>query len=95
MSDYKCRYFNQEAKCEKEKRLGHIQKCCGGVPLDDYKSRFEVIEPEEACEKKSIYGNEFFTITQEDLQALMDGKVLCCVDEYGTFIRLETGKEGQ
>lgn len=45
------------------------------------------IEPEEVCEIASKYGNRYAEITEEQIEELRAGKVLCYVDEYGIFIR--------
>lgn len=39
----------------------------------------------------SSHGNETFILTKEEIQALLDGKVLADPDqcEYGTFITIE------
>lgn len=47
------------------------------------------IEPEEVCEIASKYGNRYAEITEEQIEELRAGKVLCYVDEYGIFIRLK------
>lgn len=49
------------------------------------------IEPEEVCEIASKYGNRYAEITEEQIEELRAGKVLCYVDEYGIFIRLKKG----
>lgn len=38
----------------------------------------------------SPYGNEFYTITKDDIEALLAGKTLAAVvnDEYGVFIKI-------
>lgn len=48
-----------------------------------------IIEPEEIPEVRSKWGNNYHIITREQLVALEEGKVICYVDEYGTFIKLE------
>lgn len=46
---------------------------------------------EEANMHASCYGNTYFTITREEIEALLAGKVLAgdVDDEYGVFISLE------
>lgn len=48
---------------------------------------------DEVCRRASIFGNSFFRITREQLTELEQGKVLYDIDEYGTFIVLESGVE--
>lgn len=55
----------------------------------DNPDELQIIEMDEMCRKSSIFGNAFFKITVEELQALIHGKVLFNLDEYGTFIMLE------
>lgn len=53
---------------------------------------FEIIENEnEVTKHASCYGNEFYTITKEDIDALLNGKILFgfATGEYGTFICME------
>lgn len=47
----------------------------------------------EEC--SSPYGNRFLSITKEQVQALLDGKVLADdeFDEYGIFIELEAAEK--
>lgn len=49
------------------------------------------IEPEAVAEASSKYGNRYVEITEEQIDDLRAGKVLCYVDEYGIFIRLKKG----
>ena len=75
-------------KCRK---LDGRQKCRpSNESWFDDPDKLEVIEVDEVCRKSSIFGNAFFKITKEQLQALSEGKVLFNRDEYGTFIALDT-----
>lgn len=47
------------------------------------------IEPEEVNKVASKYGNRYAEITEEQIEDLKAGKVLCYVDEYGIFIKLK------
>ncbi len=44
----------------------------------------------EVCRQCSIFGNAFFKLTMDDIEALKRGEILFDLDEYGTFIMLET-----
>ena len=46
------------------------------------------IEPEEVCEIASKYGNRYAEITEEQIEELRAGKVLCYVDEYLSLIHI-------
>lgn len=53
-------------------------------------SDFRIVEKGLESSVSSPWGNSFVTITEEDIQALREGKVLFHFDgEYGTFIELE------
>lgn len=80
----KCPLITPEGRCGKDKRY----KC------DDYPDTWiyddlKAIEKYEVCPKCSDLGNYFYTITEDDIAALRDGKVLCDVGEYGIFVRLK------
>ena len=49
---------------------------------------FEVIEKREMCSKGSIFGNYYLQITEENIEDLRAGKVLCIRDEYGFFVKM-------
>lgn len=46
---------------------------------------------EEAYKYSSCYGNTYFTITREDIEALLAGKILAgdIAGEYGVFISMD------
>ena len=46
---------------------------------------------EEAYKYSSCYGNTYFTITREDIEALLAGKILAgdVGYEYGVFVEME------
>ena len=46
----------------------------------------------EVCRRGSIFGNSYFKLTKDDLDALKRGEILYDLDEYGTFIMLEADK---
>lgn len=50
---------------------------------------------EEANAHVSCYGNEYFIITREDIEALLAGKILAGDDggEYGVFIMMEANND--
>lgn len=54
---------------------------------------FKIIEPNEMCALGSIFGNYVFKITEADIEALRNGKVLYSLDKYGTFIVYDKGEE--
>lgn len=58
-------------------------------------SDFRIVEKGEESKVSSPWGNSFCTISEEDIAALREGKVLYHFDgEYGTFIELAS-EEGE
>lgn len=58
-----------------------------------FTDELSVCEIGDVCRKNSIFGNSYLKITKDQLKALKEGKVLYEIDEYGTFIILESGVE--
>lgn len=88
MRDHKeCKYY-KDGKCEK---YGDKRKCSPSDASwfsDDF-DELEHIDINEVCEQQSIFGNSFFNLSGEELEALANGKVLHANGEYGTFIASE------
>ena len=60
------------------------------LALSDFDTKVEVISLKEAQSKRSVYGNNYISISPSDIQKLQDGKILYFDDdEYGTFIVLK------
>lgn len=82
-----CKYLLPDGKCEKDKRAH-----CKFNPEEKpgwFDERFETIDRGEICGRQSIFGNQFISVTREQLDALKLGKVLYIGGEYGIFIALE------
>lgn len=56
---------------------------------DWFDEELKVIELEEVRECQSNYGNNFYKITNEQIELLEKGKVLWGGGEYGIFIMVE------
>lgn len=54
-----------------------------------YLDEIKIIDRHQSCSFTSIFGNYIYEITEEHIQALREGKILCDVDEYGFFISLK------
>lgn len=82
-----CKYRNERGRCTKH----HTTTKCENYisSLKDFREEFSVCDIDESCQKESIFGNRYFKIGKEDIEALKEGKVLYYVDEYGTFIALK------
>lgn len=80
--------FYKNGRC---KKYPHVCKCTPGSRewLD---MPMEVIEPEQICSKRSIFGNYYLGITEEQLDAIRKGLVLFKLDEYGMFVGLKPTK---
>lgn len=55
-------------------------------------NNFYICEDKKAADKyRSCWGNSYLIITREDIEALLDGKILASDvnDEYGLFISME------
>lgn len=50
---------------------------------------------EEASTHTSCYGNTYFTVTREEIEALLAGKILAgnVGYEYGVFIKMEDNND--
>ena len=59
---------------------------CRPTSIEEFDEVFSTCEIGETCERASIFGNCFYRLTDEDIDALKAGKVLFSVDEYGFFI---------
>lgn len=67
---------------------------CKPATMEWFDEKFEVIEMSAVCRNSSIFGNSYFVITDEEIEALKTGKVLFKLDEYGTVIAYKgSGKE--
>lgn len=51
--------------------------------------KLKIIDISQVPKKRSLFGNSYFILTKEDVKALKRGRVLCELDEYGTFIMLD------
>lgn len=88
--------FEEYCKPRKGKRCaGGTHVCPGYLEIDKtcFNDLFGVLDMRDVCGHRSVFGNSFYKITREQLQDLMDGKVLADVGEYGTFIILEDEDE--
>ena len=75
----RCRKYDARQKCKNE--------------VSDatwFKDEFGRCSVGEVCRNSSIFGNRYFKITDDDINALKRGDVLHYVGEYGMFILYET-----
>ena len=83
----KCDLF-KDKHCTKYRKNGK----CRPSDLEWCDEELKVIEADQMCRYSSIFGNSYFYITEEQLDALKEGKVLYECGEYGTFIALRKAK---
>lgn len=86
MRKKECVFWNNE-ECEKYSGFGKRTEC-KKFDIRDFDRGLYDIDMIEVCKESSIYGNRYFSITEENIEALRAGKVLCSIDEYGMFIAL-------
>lgn len=43
---------------------------------------------DEICKQGSLFGDQLFGLTREDIQYLLDGGILGHLSEYGTFLKV-------
>lgn len=78
------------------RRFTWSQQPCrhAGMNLDDYDHPVGLIPIDDVCQNVSIYGNEFYFITPEQIDELLAGKVIHLDDgEYTNFIALKGEKK--
>lgn len=86
MAYEKCPGYMKNGLCKGDRRV------CG-VTEEMIKSWFDeklkLIDLLDTCPQQSRFGNNFFVITDADIEALKSGKVLFARDEYGVFLKYE------
>lgn len=66
---------------------------CKPTTIDEFEDgELDQCDMEQVCRKCSIYGNDLIVITDDDIEALKNGKVLYRIDEYGTFLAYKKGE---
>lgn len=76
-----------DGKCKSSYRNAPCEKCRSDETWFDGKFKRCLIG--DVCREGSIFGNECYKLTMDDIEALKRGEVLFDVGEYGTFIMLE------
>ena len=92
----KCDLYD-DGKCNEYNGLSRKKRKCETSTAEWFNepSEFNVININEMCRRRSIFGNDYFVITNKQIEQLKKGKVLCDIGEYGTFILLEDFAEGR
>lgn len=55
--------------------------------------QFRQISLLDVCLQSSLFGNDYYIITDDDIKALKSGKILYSSGEYGTFIKYNQDEE--
>ena len=83
-----CDLRDKNGRCRK---FGEKSICARSVSTPEwFEDKLNECEIKRVCRLGSIFGNSFYIITDEQLEALKAGKVLFDVGEYGTFLMLES-----
>lgn len=64
------------------------------VTLDDFEAHIlRQCEIDQVTDKCSMFGNDFIFLTDEDIEALKNNKVLYACGEYGLFLAYRKEKQ--
>lgn len=75
------------------RKLGKKPRPCRPCTIDDFSSgELEQCDIEQVCRNESIFGNDLIALTNEDIEALKNGKVLYQINEYGLFLAYKKGE---
>lgn len=89
MAYEKCPGYMKNGRCKGNNRLCRVAK-------EDIEKWFdETLKPidlMDVCPQQSVFGNSFFVITDNDIESLKTGKVLFVREEYGVFLKYESGQ---
>lgn len=59
---------------------------CNPADINCFSDHFSQCDIDDVCRLASIYGNDLFVLTDENIEALKAGKIIFSVGEYGTFV---------
>lgn len=77
-------------------KWGNKNDKCKPMTIDDFcEGELTQCEMDQVCRRCSIFGNDFIIITDEDIEALKNGKVLYRIDEYGLFLVIRKEKTNE
>jgi hypothetical protein len=84
MAYEECPGYMKNGRCKGNNRPCRVTK-------EDIESWFdETLKPIDlldVCPEQSAFGNNFFVLTDKDIEALKTGKVLFVREEYGVFLK--------
>ena len=85
-----CRCGKNMDRCSK---WGDARHKCVPMTIDNFlEESLDRCEIDQVCRNCSIFGNDLIAITDEDIEALKQGKVLYKLDEYGLFLVYKKGE---
>ncbi len=86
MAYEECPGYMKNGRCKGNNRSCRVTK-------ENIESWFdETLKPIDlldVCPEQSVFGNNFFVLTDKDIEALKTGKVLFVREEYGVFLKYE------
>lgn len=89
MAYKECPGYMKNGRCKGNNRPCRVTK-------EDIESWFdETLKPIDlldVCPEQSAFGNNFFVLTDKDIEALKTGKVLFVREEYGVFLKYKGGQ---
>lgn len=72
----------ENGRCKKITMSGR----CNPADINCFSDHFSQCDIDDVCRLASIYGNDLFVLTDENIEALKAGKIIFSVGEYGTFV---------
>lgn len=89
MAYKECPGYMKNGRCKGNNRPCRVTK-------EDIESWFdETLKPIDLLDvypEQSAFGNNFFVLTDKDIEALKTGKVLFVREEYGVFLKYKGGQ---
>lgn len=74
-------------------KWGDVRRKCVPTTIGDFEEgKLDQCEVDQVCRNCSIFGNDLIAITDADIEALKQGKVLYRLDEYGLFLVYKKGE---
>lgn len=88
-----CDLLDSQGRCRKSQNHRKCEKCESNISWFD--DELKACDVDEVCRRDSIFGNTYYKITEEQIEALRNGKVLYDIGEYGTFIILDRSENNE
>lgn len=86
MAYKKCPGYMADGKCSGNGHECHVTEEGIKTWFDETFKSCNLID---TCQNQSFFGNSFFILTDNDIEALKQGKVLFARGEYGIFLKYD------